>query len=73
MNYGGTCSRTVFVIGSELSYLISNLGGTCSRTVFVIGSELSYLISNLNKAVCISHCTNIIGKAMNPTVFLNLN
>ena len=30
--------------------------------------ELSIRVQILNEAVCISHCTNTLGKGLNPTI-----
>ena len=44
------------------------MGNALSIIVILIENELGYSSSNLNEAVCISHCTNILGKSMNPNI-----
>ena len=40
----------------------------CSITVIIIEKELATQIQILDEAVCISLCTNPLGKDMNPSV-----
>ena len=43
-------------------------GGARGVIVIVLGNEHGDKSSNLDETDCISHCTNILGKGMNPII-----